>query len=71
MLDVSEGLCRGLISPAELLTRRFWQYREATRLLKKARFHLSFKPNRADWEAIALLIDKVWTLEDEYHGRAR
>ena len=71
MYDVIDGLCRGLISPADLLSRRFWQYRKATRLLTKARLHLSFKPNRADWEAIALLIDKVWTVEDEYHGRTR
>jgi hypothetical protein len=66
MYDVIDGLCRGLISPAELFTHRFWQCRKALRILMHARFHLSFKPDRTDWEAIALLIDKAWTIEDEY-----
>jgi hypothetical protein len=67
MYDVIDGLCRGLISPAELLTRSFWQYRKARQVLVHARSYLALGSlDAADRKALEILLDKTWAVEDTY-----
>jgi hypothetical protein len=71
LFDIFEGLIRNKIEFSELLTKRFWRYRQASIVLYRARYHLrqSRPMSNSDWDASALLIEAGWLLDNEYYER--
>jgi hypothetical protein len=70
--DAAQSLYRGTASVPELFTGGYWRYRKAARILLQARYRLSRRNVvGSDWEALGILIEAYWRVEDDYYGNKK